>query len=231
MQLSEGDDEEVERQRLRRAPGVVAIIREFWDIMVMESAKFDLGIVTGCVNREGYRNLHLRVSKALAASFDLGNAESMADKDWAEDITSFSGDSKVGAAASPAQPPPPSSERGVAFGLALLRTGRRRRLAQCTGCQPQPCPLCVVVAPLSEWCNCRLFHSLCHSLDLRRSCSGWRRSRRSSRWRPSSGSPRWAGRPSSISTSARYCTRVPALHYASTVNIARGISALPFRVF
>ena len=36
--------------------------------------------------------MHLRVSKALKAGFDLKTAENIANMDWAEDITAFSGD-------------------------------------------------------------------------------------------------------------------------------------------
>ena len=57
----------------------------------MESVRFG---GNGCdVNREGYRNFHLRVSKSLEARFDMATAEAVANKDWAEDITAFSGDS------------------------------------------------------------------------------------------------------------------------------------------
>lgn len=38
-----------------------------------------------------YRNFHLRVSKSLEAKFNMATAEAVANKDWAEDITAFSG--------------------------------------------------------------------------------------------------------------------------------------------
>ena len=63
----------------------------YWELMVMESAKCGGNGVD--VNREGYRSFHLRVSKSLEASFNMSKAEAVANKDWAEDITAFSGDS------------------------------------------------------------------------------------------------------------------------------------------
>jgi hypothetical protein len=60
--------------------------------MVRTSEQF--GGRLNAVNREGYRELHLRVSKALSVTFDLEGAQAIANKDWAEDITAFSGDSK-----------------------------------------------------------------------------------------------------------------------------------------
>ena len=57
----DSDWEEAERHQLRRSKKITGVIREFWEIMVFESARFDIGIPSGCVNREGYRNLHLRV--------------------------------------------------------------------------------------------------------------------------------------------------------------------------
>ena len=47
------------------------------------------------MTREGYIQMHLRTSKALSASFNLNNAEDMANGDWAEDITAFSGDTST----------------------------------------------------------------------------------------------------------------------------------------
>jgi hypothetical protein len=45
------------------------------------------------VSREAYSALHIRISKALDTSFDVSEAENVANSDWAEDITAFSGDS------------------------------------------------------------------------------------------------------------------------------------------
>ena len=47
------------------------------------------------VTREGYTQMHLRISKVLNQSTDLDSAMAIAGIDWAEDITAYSGDSKV----------------------------------------------------------------------------------------------------------------------------------------
>ena len=39
--------------------------------------------------------MHLRISKSLDSTFDFETAENVANTDWAEDITAFSGDSGV----------------------------------------------------------------------------------------------------------------------------------------
>ena len=70
---------------------VRAAVRLYWDLTVTVSAAFGGNGVD--VNREGYRNFHLRVSKSLESKFDMVTAEDVANKDWAEDITAFSGDS------------------------------------------------------------------------------------------------------------------------------------------
>ena len=46
----------------------------------------------GKVVREAYIALHIRVSKALDADFDVESSKNAANSDWAEDITAFSGD-------------------------------------------------------------------------------------------------------------------------------------------
>jgi Ca2+-binding EF-hand superfamily protein len=89
---SEGIDAHWEqREFVKNHAETRAGVRLYWDLMVMESVRFG---GNGCdVNREGYRNFHLRVSKSLEARFDMATAEAVANKDWAEDITAFSGDS------------------------------------------------------------------------------------------------------------------------------------------
>ena len=39
--------------------------------------------------------MHLRISKVLVFGFSLETATDMATNDWAEDITAYSGDSKI----------------------------------------------------------------------------------------------------------------------------------------
>jgi len=86
------DEFKEQRGRVRTDERVVGTIRMYWNLMVAESVKY--GSNGEDVNREGYRNFHLRVSKSLASNFDMDTAEAVANKDWAEDITAFSGDSK-----------------------------------------------------------------------------------------------------------------------------------------
>ena len=73
--------------------------RTLWGLMVSESARLAAvdGIVVpgSVVTREGYVAMHIRVSKALDANFDVGESNNSANGDWAEDITAFSGDSHV----------------------------------------------------------------------------------------------------------------------------------------
>jgi Ca2+-binding EF-hand superfamily protein len=76
---------------VRQDDRVRAAVRLFWDLMVVVSARFGGNGVD--VNREGYRNFHLRVSKSLESTFDMETAETVANTDWAEDIAVFSGDS------------------------------------------------------------------------------------------------------------------------------------------
>ena len=51
--------------------------------------------IGGAVTREGYISMHLRISKVLVFGFSLETATDMATNDWAEDITAYSGDSKI----------------------------------------------------------------------------------------------------------------------------------------
>ena len=68
----------LEEKLLRESDRVTATIRTFWDLMVRTSEQF--GGQLNAVNREGYRELHLRVSKALSATFDIGAAETLANR-------------------------------------------------------------------------------------------------------------------------------------------------------
>ena len=49
-------------------------------------------LLTDCL---WYSPVHLRISKSLAVNFDFQTASNVANTDWAEDITAFSGDSGV----------------------------------------------------------------------------------------------------------------------------------------
>lgn len=97
-------------QRLRASPMVLDVIGALWNLMVSASrelAEAKAGAAgrwelmrqrdaeKDIVTREGYTEIHLRISKVLKAAFDLEAAKEIASKDWAEDITAFSGDSAV----------------------------------------------------------------------------------------------------------------------------------------
>ena len=105
-----------ERAALRASPKINAAIDKLWTLMVFESARLGVNVVMQqkqgakgrwrraraatmrayqTVTREGYTQMHLRISKVLKASFDLDNAMAIAGVDWAEDITAYSGDSKL----------------------------------------------------------------------------------------------------------------------------------------
>ena len=49
------------------------------------------------VVRDAYRNMHMRVAKVLAppGDFDMKEAQALADQDWADDISRFSGTSHI----------------------------------------------------------------------------------------------------------------------------------------
>ena len=83
-------DEASKNSRLRKSKRVVSAVRRFWDLMVIESES--LGGTEGMVNREGYTQMHIRVSKALQANFEYDQAHDVAGGDWAGDIINFSGD-------------------------------------------------------------------------------------------------------------------------------------------
>jgi len=82
-------------EQLKVSEVVAKPLRKYWELMVTESARLAGSAGEGQVTREGYVQMHLRVSKALKAGFDLKTAENIANMDWAEDITAFSGDAGV----------------------------------------------------------------------------------------------------------------------------------------
>ena len=109
-----------QRAKLRSSKLVDHEVRRLWDVMVSESMRLEAGTlahrkeakregVAGRwrrlrqasrlslqkVTRPGYTEMHLRISKFLRASFGLEMAISIAQTDWAEDITAYSGDSVV----------------------------------------------------------------------------------------------------------------------------------------
>lgn len=100
------------RQQLRASELVKAPIVKLWQLMVAESnriSQIEVGGQTcvarwqrvrrstcgGAVTRAGYTSMHLRISKAVTNAFTLEEAKRVAYNDWAEDITAYSGDSKV----------------------------------------------------------------------------------------------------------------------------------------
>jgi hypothetical protein len=112
--LSKGFDHYGHREALRGSDVVKGAIIRFWELMVELSAnvtgahdedeksaavkKWEMvkrATGQGFVNREGYTQMHLRVSKALRHDFTYEVGLDSAGIDWAEDITAFSGDSKV----------------------------------------------------------------------------------------------------------------------------------------
>jgi CRP-like cAMP-binding protein/Ca2+-binding EF-hand superfamily protein len=116
--LQKGFDHYGHRQALRSSELVKSSILEFWELMVELSSKLVSGASSasastgrsnasnkwemlrratgmGFVNREGYTQMHLRVSKVLQHNFTFDDGVDSATVDWAEDITAFSGDSKV----------------------------------------------------------------------------------------------------------------------------------------
>lgn len=82
-------------QTLKASEVVAKPLRKFWELMVHESAQIAGGaeLSAGEVTREGYTQMHLRISKSLQPGFSLAQASDVANADWAEDITAFSGDS------------------------------------------------------------------------------------------------------------------------------------------
>jgi Ca2+-binding EF-hand superfamily protein len=99
------DDKEFAKTgRLRRSGQVRARVRRLWDLMVAEttairkeSGMMRPGETAQDVTLEAYRNMHIRVAKVLAFrdEFDREEALKIADQDWAEDISRFSGTSHI----------------------------------------------------------------------------------------------------------------------------------------
>ena len=90
--------------QLRRSGEVRARVRRLWDLMVAETML--MRKQTGMeqpeddeqdVTLEAYRNMHMRIAKILAfqGEFDEEEALKLADTDWAEDISRFSGTSHI----------------------------------------------------------------------------------------------------------------------------------------
>ncbi len=120
LALKRGYDTYGHRHALRGSDLIKASLLKFWNLMVelseklvaaksdhaareetvrsVASAKWELlrrSTGKGFVNREGYTAMHLRVSKVLQHDFTYDDGAASAHADWAEDITAFSGDSKV----------------------------------------------------------------------------------------------------------------------------------------
>ena len=101
-----GDESLRETAVLRRSKAVREQIRRLWDLMEMESAQMrdeQDGAMDAegrsDVSREGYRQMHVRISRALCDPAEGFASEekalTLADKDWAGDISRFSGTSHI----------------------------------------------------------------------------------------------------------------------------------------
>eukprot|EP01043_Picozoa_sp_COSAG02_P010326 COSAG02_NODE_361_length_23829_cov_82.704509_4_plen_1094_part_00 len=111
MQLASrlANDESLrETGALRRSRAIREEIKRLWDLMVMESARIAaestelVGAAAGQrpeVTRDGYREMHIRISRVLCdpseGFTDARKALTLADKDWAGDITRFSGTAHI----------------------------------------------------------------------------------------------------------------------------------------
>ena len=99
-------------QRLRGSEMIREPIQKLWQLMVSESTRFSSecpggrsavshwerlrrSTLGGAATREGYASMHLRISKVVCFGFTMEPAVQTASQDWAEDITAYSGDSKV----------------------------------------------------------------------------------------------------------------------------------------
>ena len=82
------------RAELKKEKEIKHAIRQFWDVMAAESSRAS-AVATGVqeVNRDAYGQLHMRVSKALSEEewMDLEESKNIANTDWVEDISAFSG--------------------------------------------------------------------------------------------------------------------------------------------
>eukprot|EP01047_Picozoa_sp_COSAG01_P017910 COSAG01_NODE_959_length_12451_cov_18.389815_1_plen_275_part_00 len=102
-QLLVGDPEHRRQMQLRRSRGVRRLVRRLWDLMVVQSAcrpgggGAGRGAAMGEVSRQGYREVHARVAKALTPTgrWDESQSVALADRDWAEDQERYSGTSHV----------------------------------------------------------------------------------------------------------------------------------------
>lgn len=100
------------RQRLRASEKVKAPIEKIWQLMVSESNRISEAApggqssvarwqrlrragLGGAITRDGYTSMHLRIAKVVTKPFSLEEAKQIAAADWVEDISAFSGDSKV----------------------------------------------------------------------------------------------------------------------------------------
>ena len=87
--------------RLKRSQKVRGQMQRLWDLMVATSARMAAGKMdistTADVSRDGYTQVHARISKVLAAGtiFSVSGALAMANQDWAEDIARYSGTSHI----------------------------------------------------------------------------------------------------------------------------------------
>ena len=89
---------------LRRSSEVRGRVRRLWDLMVAEttamrreSHQLRPGEAASDVALDAYRSMHMRIAKVFAVrgEFDEEEATRMADQDWAEDISRFSGTSHI----------------------------------------------------------------------------------------------------------------------------------------
>ena len=80
------------RSGLRASAAVQSAIRKFWALMVAESSRITPN-ENGVVTREGYSELHLRVSLALSSAdwADMATSKNIAHTDWTSDIATFAG--------------------------------------------------------------------------------------------------------------------------------------------
>ena len=89
-------DHDLRRQgKLRRSKRVRACVRRLWDLMVAASS--DGASPSSEVTRKGYREIHSRVAKSLMeeGDFDEAQAASLAERDWVEDISRFTGTAHI----------------------------------------------------------------------------------------------------------------------------------------
>jgi hypothetical protein len=93
-QRLESDTQLRKQGALRRAKPIRREVRRIWDLMVAESN--DGATPSSEVTREGYREIHHRVAKVLMGDeYSDAKAAALADKDWAEDISRFTGETHI----------------------------------------------------------------------------------------------------------------------------------------